>query len=417
LRRVKQSSSRARALLALGILGVALVASAARASAAETGSRRALWVLAEGSQRVLENPDRVELLLADAQALGASELFVQVLRGGRAWFDSSHADAAPFAAARAANDGRDPLAMLIERAAARGLWVHAWVNVLSLAANAEAPIVAKLGRESVIVDQRGRSLLDYPSFEVPAPDRAYYRMGTPAVWLDPAAPGVAEELTATLAQLVKRYPRLAGVHLDYVRYADALPFVPGSRFGVGLSFGYGAASRARFQSETGLEAPFGASLANADAWDRWRRKQLSLLVARIASATRAVRPGLAISAAVIPDPERAWSVDLQDWRGWIDTGALDFAVPMHYTRDPERFRYGLEILAGLAERRPLWIGLGAWLFTGAPPDLTAQVAEVAANPRLGIALFSWDALREQPELLSALATARLEATAAAAAAP
>lgn len=394
---------------------LALVAAPAALYAAPASGRapRALWVLCEGSQRVLEHPERVDLLLADARALGASDLFVQVLRGGRAWFDSSHTDTAPFLAARGASGGADPFTALIERAEARGLRVHAWVNVLSLAANAEAPIVAKLGRDAVVVDQRGRSLLDYPSFEVPAPDRDFYRMGTPAVWLDPAAPGVAEELVATVGELAARYPKLAGIHLDYVRYADALPFVPGSRFGVGLSFGYGAASRARFRADTGLEAPFGDKLANADTWDSWRRQQLSQLITQIAAAVRSGRPGLTVSAAVIPDPERAYSVDLQDWRAWIDTGALDFAVPMQYTRDPDRFRYGIEILAALAERRPLWVGVGAWLFPAAPAELEAQLALVAQSPRLGVALFSWDALREAPDLLSALATARLEAAPAA----
>jgi uncharacterized lipoprotein YddW (UPF0748 family) len=361
---------------------------------------------------VLENPERVALLLADARALGVTDLFVQVQRGGRAWFASRYADPAPFARARAANGGVDPLAALIERASADGLRVHAWVNVLNLASNAQAPLLAALGREAVLVDQKGRSLLDYPAYEVPQPDRAYYRMGTPAIWLDPAAPGVAEHLAAMIGELAARYPRLAGVHLDYVRYADALPFSPGSRFGVGLSFGYGAKSRERFRKESGLVAPLGTSLANADAWDAWRRAQLSSLVARIAAAARAARPGIRISAAVIPDPERALTVDLQDWRAWLDTGWLDFAVPMLYTRDAQRFEYSLEILGALAEKRPLWVGLGSWLFAGDPPGASAQLARVAAEPRLGSALFSWDSLREQPALLSALATAQLNASAA-----
>jgi uncharacterized lipoprotein YddW (UPF0748 family) len=372
------------------------------AASAATPAPRGLWVLAEGSQRVLEHPERVALLLADAKALGVTDLFVQVHRGGRAWFASRYADATPFHAATAANGGADPLAALIERARGEGLRVHAWVNVLSLAANAQAPILTALGRDAVIVDHKGRSLLDYPEYEVPAPDRSYYRLGTPAIWLDPAAPGVAEQLAATFGELATRYPKLAGVHLDYIRYADALPFVPGSRFGVGLSFGYGERTRERFRSETGLVAPFGASLANADAWDAWRRGQLSALVARIAAAVRAARPGMRLSAAVIPDPERALTVDLQDWRGWLDAGWLDFAAPMLYTRDAQRFAYGTEILHGLAKRRKLWVGVGAWLFGADPPGARAQLAELAASRRLGSALFSWDALRENPALLDAL---------------
>ena len=43
----------------------------------------------ESSQRVLDDPARIEPLLARAAALGVSDLFVQVYRGGRAWFDSA----------------------------------------------------------------------------------------------------------------------------------------------------------------------------------------------------------------------------------------------------------------------------------------------------------------------------------------
>ena len=112
-----------------------------------------------------------------------------------------------------------------------------------------------LGRDAVLVDQRGRSLLDYPDLEVPPPDRAYYRMGTPALYLDPAALGLVERLAATFAELVTRHPELDGLHLDYIRFPDVLPFAPGSRFGVGLDFGHGASTRALFREQTGLEAP------------------------------------------------------------------------------------------------------------------------------------------------------------------
>ena len=203
--------------------------------AATTVARRALWVLAEGSQRVLDDAERVETLLADAAALGATDLIVQVYRAGRAWYDADLADATPYREAIEAG-GADALALLLERAAGR-FRVHAWVNVLSLAKNLDAPILAELGRDAVHTDRKGRSLLDYPKFEVPQPDRGYYRMGTPGLYLDPAAPGVAQRLAATFAELLTRYPRLEGLHLDYIRYPDVLPFVPGSRFGVGLDFG------------------------------------------------------------------------------------------------------------------------------------------------------------------------------------
>ena len=362
---------------------------------------RALWVLCEGSQRVLEHPERIPTLLADAEALGATDLFVQVYRGGRAWFDSSFADAAPYRALREAH-GADTLAELIARAHDAGLRVHAWVNALSLAGNRDAPLVRELGRGAVLVDQHGRSILDYPGLDVPQPDRRYYRMGTPAVWLDPAAPGVAERLSDTFAELVHRYPGLDGLHLDYIRYPDVLPFSPGSRFGVGLDFGYGEATRARFRQETGLVAPFGDSLSNANAWDSWRRDQVTALVRHVRESARAAHPTLEISAAVWTYADRAYLSQGQDWRGWLDEGLLELAVPMTYTLDDRILRYHAQSFARSDRAKRIWIGLGSWLFAKSPERAARQLRIARAEGVAGASLFSWDSIADTPALRDAL---------------
>lgn len=355
--------------------------------------RRGLWVLAEGSQRVLESAERVDELVADAQQLGARDLFVQVYRGGRAWYASTLADDRPFEDAVAAN-GEDLLARLLALAHARGLRVHAWVNVVSLSQNLDAPIVAALGRESVLVDRRGRSLLDYPDFEVPEPDRGWYRMGTPGLYLDPAAPGVRERLVATFGELIANYPALDGLHLDYIRHPDVLPFSPGSRFGVGLDFGYGAGSRRRFEQETGLTAPSANNMVHLARWDAWRREQVSELVRAIALDARTRKPGIEISAAVIPYVDRAYLSLAQDWTRWLEEDLIDFAIPMIYTLDDRLFRYQAEHFGAGARRERIWAGLGVWLFARDPARATAQLSLANTAGLANAALFSYDAMKE-----------------------
>jgi uncharacterized lipoprotein YddW (UPF0748 family) len=275
------------------------------------------------------------------------------------------------------------------------------VNVLSLAANREAPILQALGPGAVQVDRQGRSVLDYPALELPGPERTWLRMGTPAVWLDPAAPGVADALVALLGELVERHPELDGVHLDYIRHPDVLPFSPGSRYGVGLDFGYGDASRARFQAETGLVPPFGASSANGSAWDDWRRAQVTGLVRRIREAGLAKRPGLALSAAVWASPERSYLSLFQDWPGWVESGLLEFAVPMLYTTDDHMLDFQTRAYSGIAPGR-LWTGLGVWLFANEPARAVVQVERARAARTGGLSLFSWDAIADAPALRDAL---------------
>ncbi len=368
----------------------------------EGPARRALWVLCEGSQRVLEHPDKIPLLLEHARELGATDLFVQVYRGGRAWFDSSLADASPWRQI-VERHGRDTLKLLIAESQAAGLRVHAWVNVLSLAGNTRAPLIAALGRDAVLVDQRGRSILDYPKLDVPQPDRRYYRMGTPAVWLDPAAPGVAPRLTETFAELLARYPELDGLHLDYIRYPGVLPFAPGSRFGVGLDFGHGESTRARFRAETGREAPRPPDrLGHANRWDAWRRDKVTELVRAIGDASRALDEQVVISAAVWAYADRAYLSIGQDWRLWLEDGLIDLAVPMAYTLDARLFRYHVEAFVPAPIGPRVWLGIGAWLFAKRPAGAVEQVRIARAQGAAGDALFSWDFMADTPALLEAL---------------
>jgi uncharacterized lipoprotein YddW (UPF0748 family) len=349
--------------------------------------------LAEGTHRTLEHPDRIEELARAAERLGATDLFVQVYRAGRSWFPSPHADDRPYRQIQEAQR-LEPLSRMIEAAHARGLRVHAWFNALSLARNREAPLLQKLGREAVLTDRKGRSLLDYPGLDVPAPDRLHTRMGTPQIWLDPSVPGVIEHLEQTVDDLVAAAPDLDGLHLDYIRHPLALPLVPGSRFDVGLDFGYGPEARRGFEQMTGT--PF----RRGDPWDDFRRETVDDVVRRLCGR---LPERWACSAATLPWADRAYLTAMQDFRHWIEQGWLDFAVAMAYTRDDRLLRYLAHQLRGGIEGERIWIGLGAWLFVNDIERARTQIAVARRAAPAGIVLFSYDALADKPGALDALA--------------
>src|SRR5262245_41776708 len=355
----------------------------------------ALWVLAEGSERTLESPDKIAQLVTRAHELGATDLFVQVHRAGKSWFPSTHADDAPFRAIRAAHpDAPAPLADVIARAHAKGIRVHAWFNCLALAQNRDAPVLAKLGREAVQVDRAGRNLLDYPpDGKVPPPDGDTFELDTPGLWLDPAVPGVVAFLADTVGDLAAAAPELDGLHLDYIRYPFALPMIPGSRFR-GLDFGYGDVAKARFAEERS-----GKPFETGEEWDAFRRARVAELVA----ALRARKPASwKLSAAVLAYADRAYLTSLQDWRAWLDDGRLDFAVAMAYTRDDQLLRYMTRALRFGVGGDRVWLGLGSWLMVDDPGHLQRQLALAREVEPAGISLFSYDALAAVPESFAAL---------------
>jgi uncharacterized lipoprotein YddW (UPF0748 family) len=370
---------------------------------------RGLWILAEGSYRVLDDASRIGPLLDRADILGASDLFVQVYRGGRAFYPGpDFVERGP----RVSSTGPDVLRELLDAAHGRGMRVHAWVNVLSLSTRRDARIIDDLGPSAILVDRQGRSLLDYPGFDLPEPDRRFYRMGTPGLYLDPALPAVRERILATFRDLIVRYPTLDGLHLDYIRHPGVLPFSPGSRFGVGLDFGYGEASRALYRAETGNPDPIEGAKAGlvrgATDWDNWQRRQVTTLVEEIALEMRIARPGLLLSAAVIAYVDRAYLSLAQDWRGWLESGELDLAIPMVYTLDDRLLRYQLETFAGWAQADRIWPGLGVWLFEHDPTRALTQLELLRRGEFSGEVLFSDDAISNSEALLQALAVSPSE---------
>ena len=368
--------------------------------------RIGLWVPCEGQARVLDDAGRNGALIRIARELEVTDLFVQVVRGGRAWYKATIPDDAPYRRARASSGGQDPLAALISRARQHNLRVHAWVNVLSLATRRETAFFKRLGREAAQVDRYGRSVLDYPDFEIPYPERRWLRMGTRQLWIDPAAPGVVETWEALVEELLRGYPDLSGLHLDYIRYPDVLPPSPGATFGVGMDFGYGVASRRRFHRETGVRAPFGRETRHGRRWDAWRRAQVDEVVRRVAARARDVRPGVQISAAVWAYADRGYLALFQDWRHWLAAEWLDFAVPMAYTRDHRLLGYLAHSALGGADGDRVWVGLGTWLFAEQPAVARRQLEQVRALEPSGVALFSYDALGDNAALREALAPER-----------
>lgn len=358
---------------------------------------RALWILAEGDQRLLENKKRLEWLLDDLEKLEITDIFVQVYRGGRAWFKSNLADSTPYESTWSSPQG-DALSTIVQLAHKKNIRVHAWLNMLSLSTNVNAPILDRLGKEAVLEDHKGRSLIDYPNYDFPQPERKYYRMDTPAIWLDPAVPGVKIELVSLVQELLNGYPNLDGIHLDYIRYPANMPFSPGTRFGQGLSLGHGATTRKRFKAETGIDAPFGTTLGNADAFDNWRRQKLTELVDAISSQAKFQHPDIIMSAAVWAYANRAYLSCFQDWRGWLGSDVIDVAVPMLYTKDTALFAHvAREFKSGPLSHR-IWVGLGAWLFSENPQDFSRQLEIVDEVPSSGYSLFSWDSIRAKPKL-------------------
>ncbi len=277
-------------------------------------------------------------------------IFPNMLWGGLAHYNSAylpHSD-------EFARYG-DQISACVTAAHARGLEVHVWkVNWNLLGAP-----------QSFINTMRAANRTQVSS------------TGEPIDWLCPSHPDNLALETDSMLEVVRNYD-VDGIHFDYIRYPNG-------------DYCYCTGCRARFQSQTGrtvtnwpADVLAAGSLRNA--FLDWRRAQITHLVEVVYAGTKALKPGVKVSAAVFPDAVSAYDGVGQDWRRWVTNGILDFACPMDYTTGLSSFtNLVAQQLGYVGGRVPVYPGIGAFVLE--TDGTLAQVQATRAAHTQGFILF------------------------------
>lgn len=359
-----------------------------------TSEMRGLWA----TRSWMTSPAHVAQVVDDAARHDLTALFVQVRGRGDAFYLGGPDPRAALLSRQAPTF--DPLGDLVARARARGLQVHAWMNVNLVAGATAMPGAA----QHVTVQHPEWMMVPRQLVDTLLPlsprDRRY--AATLAAWSrrqsatiegvfsSPLPEGAQDRLDAIVDHLTTRYP-LDGLHLDYVRFPSP-------------DFDYSRAAIDAFRASMALDltpAELAAldgraatrPLAFVDAygprWTSWRRDRLTHLVTRLASTVRRNRPAAQVTAAVWPDPDHARDYKLQDWARWLRDGVIDAACPMLYMSSGASYERQLQVLS---EQAPgaVWPGIGAYKIDA---DETARRVEVARTRGFGgVLLYSYDSM-------------------------
>ena len=260
----------------------------------------------------LVSPQLIEDATAMAQKNGAKTLLVRVREHGDSYFLNG---LEPRPMALLSLPAFDPLAAIIASAHARGLAVHAWINV-NLIAGTDVPLerghVVYRHPEWLMVprdiaDELARLDMEGPEY---LGRLTRYARSRPAeiegLYLSPVTQAAVDYTTSVVRDIVTRYA-VDGVYFDYLRY-------PGDDFDY---------------SREALRA-FGQSVTQfPDRWRRFRADRLTALLDALRAAVKTARPTAVVSVAVPADPVVAFTRYLQDWSGWMKKGLLDttFSAP------------------------------------------------------------------------------------------
>lgn len=322
------------------------------------GLQKTIWV----TRWDWRSADDVRAVVERCADFGCTAVFFQVRGNGTVAYPSRvevWSESFGFA-----DPGFDPLATAIAAGRARGVAVHAWVNVTPGWRGKDEPRDPRQLHRA----RPGWFLADRSGQRESLARGGY-------LGLNPCLPEVRDYLV-TLCAEVAATPGLAGLHLDYVRFTsgdfDGIDEFPNDR-----------ATRKAFEAARGRDA-------GDEAFRRFKVDCVTELVRAIVTQARARAPGLTLSAAVLSDPARALASG-QAWPEWARAGLVDALVPMAYTDDDAEFDRQLATLRAQAGRCSLVVGVGIYKHADAAQTVR-QMQAVQRAGAAGVALFGYGEL-------------------------
>ncbi len=281
---------------------------------------RALWV----SRFEYKTAEDVKRIMEHAAAFHFNVVLWQVRGNATAFYNSSYE---PWAWELTGSDpstlgqdpGWDPLQVACDEAHARGLQLHAWVNVFpawqrTVPPPDSAAHLWNTNRDWFMKDRDGEVMWPHDWWDY------WY------TFIDPGVPAVKEHLQNVFLEIVETYP-VDGLHYDYVRYPNEVG-----------DWAYNDSSVVRFEKHY-KDAKGISPQAFPVQWAEWKRAQITEIVQSVYRESRRNRPNLIVTAAVLHDWPRAHNDYGQDGRTWLSRGIVDGTFPMLYTYTPEDFEF------------------------------------------------------------------------------
>jgi uncharacterized lipoprotein YddW (UPF0748 family) len=257
---------------------------------------RGIWV----TRWSYSSTSDIATIMGEVADAGFNTVYFQVRGNHDAYYDSSLEPwASRLSGTLGVDPGWDPLQSAIDEGHARGLQVHAYINVAPLWSGTTAPSSSGIAHaytsnpEWVVADSSGTPLALNGSY-------VYATLGNSLV---------RGRLADVAADISNKYD-VDGIHLDYIRY-------PGSDY----------------SHDTASEASYALS-PDGLSWEDWQREQVKLAVGGVSDAV-----DVPVTAAVwgIYENSFGWSgvsqgnTDYyQDSRAFLSEGLLDANIPMIY---------------------------------------------------------------------------------------
>lgn len=283
---------------------------------------RGIWV----TRFDFKNATDVAEIMENAHYLGTSHVFFQIRGNATVCYPSKIEPWAweltsGSALTTGVDPGWDPLATAIREAKKQKMQIHAWMNVFPGWRGVDP---SPKGIQQPWANHRSWFMIDHQG-KLLLPTKTFYS------FLSPGIPEVRSYLASVSEEIVKLYPNLDGIHLDYVRY-------PGrTEVGTFRDFSYDAPSVNTYRQQYGKKPS-----VDQPEWSRFKCDQVNSSILAIRKAMRKVSPYMQLSATCFANIHAATEEKGQDPRDWLEKGLLDWVVPMVYERNTQSFASRLD---------------------------------------------------------------------------
>ena len=276
---------------------------------------RGLWV----DRWSYQSSKDVQAIVQKAAKANFNAILFQVRGKADAYYQSNHE---PWAAGLTVsgtytqtqlgqNPGWDPLQLAIDEAHARGLQLHAWINVYpAWLGESPPPSTTPEHMYNLFNELYGDNWVQWDDQGQPM------RLNKDYLWASPGHEAVSERIVYVCEDIVANYD-VDGLHLDLIRYA-------------GPDFSHDPISEATFAEAQILDPDL--------TWEGWQRAQVTGLVAQIYQQVILPHQDVMLTAAVWPIYRDYWDWITndgydgyyQDSQGWMGEELIDGIAPMLY---------------------------------------------------------------------------------------
>lgn len=314
------------------------------------GQNRAIWATIWS----INSAEKIDKIIETAKKHNFNQIFIQTRYRADALYipnrtDSTFENNEPRSYILK-DSNFDPLGYLIKRLKNSSIEIHAWVPVFVLTPHDLSKIDTNhlyyKHPEWITVSNTGKKM-DYLKHE--------------GAFLDPGIPAVQNYMLNVIGDIARNY-KVAGIHLDYIRYPDSI-------------YGYNPLALENFRQSGDTN------------FAMWKEEQINDFVNKAFIELKNINPKLKLSAAVYGNQLKAINTLSQNWKNWLKGYYIDDIYIMAYNTSNVSFENVIKSVEDI-NRNKSTIVLRAW--KGKNPYYSSQINDkINISKRYGFTNFGF----------------------------